>query len=155
MGADVVCVPAYVTPRDTWTTLWGGYSGRQRHFPRDFQPGDIGRLLVSLFTHKLTIELLMIIDVPCRSQRPGPSTHSRAGSQALARRSVQCLVSPGRRLHTQSRDLVRRAGMCSYMVGTLWELTGGGESTIVSSEGQLLAKAPEGVEDILVHQVQL
>jgi hypothetical protein len=55
MGADIVCVPAFVTPNSTWDAPWGGYSGRSRHFPADVNASHIGnyKVLVSslLCTH--------------------------------------------------------------------------------------------------------
>lgn len=52
-------------------------------------------------------------------------------------------------------QLTPRTGVCSYLVGQMWEMTGGGESIIVSGEGDELAKAPESGESILLHEVEL
>ncbi len=47
------------------------------------------------------------------------------------------------------------AGVCSYLVGKLWEMTGSGESAIVSNDGRVLAKSAKGVESILSYEVDL
>ncbi len=46
MGADIVCVPAFVMPSSTWDAPWGGYSGRSCHFPADVDPSHIGNYKV-------------------------------------------------------------------------------------------------------------
>jgi predicted amidohydrolase len=40
-------------------------------------------------------------------------------------------------------------------VGKLWEMTGSGESAIVSNDGRVLAKSAKGVESILSYEVDL
>lgn len=112
MGADIVCVPAFVTPNSTWDAPWGGYSGRSRHFPADVNASHIGNY---------------------------------KESEAWSEYALQG------RLHASGA----RLGVCSYLVGKLWEMTGSGESAIVSGDGRVLAKSAKGTESVLSYEVGL